>query len=230
VTGVRYKLEVYSPVLASGRFDDTVPEFIRGKNTKEGNPLITDELRRLDVLFDEVKYLHSYPHDWRSKTPILFRATEQWFVAMEKPFVPAGEKGEPRTLRQRAVDACKNDVSFVPDWGRNRMTGMLESRPDWCISRQRAWGLPIPVFYNEKGESLLTPESVLAVSKRFGEKGSDTWFTDSPAELLGPGFRYPPGFTAENLRKEKDIFDVWFESGTLVALGAPGPPRTSVPR
>ncbi|HEY8750445.1 MAG TPA: isoleucine--tRNA ligase [Tepidisphaeraceae bacterium] len=214
VTGVRYKLEVYSPVLASGRFDDTVPEFIRGKNTKEGNPLITDELRRLDVLFDEVKYLHSYPHDWRSKTPILFRATEQWFVAMEKPFVPAGEKGEPRTLRQRAVDACKNDVSFVPDWGRNRMTGMLESRPDWCISRQRAWGLPIPVFYNEKGESLLTPESVLAVSKRFGEKGSDTWFTDSPAELLGPGFRYPPGFTAENLRKEKDIFDVWFESGS----------------
>jgi isoleucyl-tRNA synthetase len=213
-TGVRYKLGVYSPVLASGRFDDTVPEFIRGKTTREGNQLITDELRSRDVLFDEVKYVHSYPHDWRSKTPILFRATEQWFVAMDKPFTAGAQTGQPRTLRQRAIDACKSDVSFIPDWGRNRIMGMLESRPDWCVSRQRAWGLPIPVFYNEKGESLLTPESVLAVSKRFGEKGSDAWFTDSPAELLGPNFRYPPGFSADNLRKEKDIFDVWFESGS----------------
>ena len=213
-TGVRYGLDAYSPVLASGRFDDTVPAFLRGKSTKEGNPLITQELRNRGLLFDEVKITHSYPHDWRSKTPILFRATEQWFVAMDKPFGTDDGQAEEKSLRQRAMEACRDNVQFVPDWGRHRIMGMLESRPDWCVSRQRAWGLPIPVFYNDKGESLLTPESVLAVAQRFGQKGSDAWFTDSPAELLGANFRYPPGFPPENLRKEKDIFDVWFESGS----------------
>ncbi len=199
-------------MLANGRFDDTAPEFVRGKTTKESNGLIIAELERLGLLFAQQKIMHSYPHDWRSKTPIIFRATEQWFVAMDKPFKSPDE--QQATMRDRAQKAATEQVGFVPEWGRHRMLGMLESRPDWCISRPRAWGLPIPVFYNEKGDALLTPESVRAVAKRVREFGSDVWFKEEPAELLGSDFVYPPGFTATNLRKEKDIFDVWFESGS----------------
>jgi isoleucyl-tRNA synthetase len=218
-TGIKFSLDVYSPVLANGRFDDTVPEFIRGKTTKEGNVLITAKLKELGVLFAEVPIKHSYPHDWRSKTPIIFRATEQWFVAMDKPFAPmpraatTPESDPSASLRDRAMGVALSEISFVPEWGRHRLEGMLQSRPDWCVSRQRAWGLPIPVFYNEQGEALLTADSVRAVARRFAEKGSDAWFTDSPAELL-QGYDPGPKFPKDKLRKETDIFDVWFESGS----------------
>ena len=215
-TGRKHGLQVYCPVLASGRFDDTVPEFIRGKSTKEANGLITEELRNRGRLFATQNILHSYPHDWRTKTPIIFRATEQWFIAMDKPFVPSGETGKPQSLRERALAVTEESVDFIPAWGQARLQGMLQSRPDWCISRQRAWGLPIPVFYNEKGEALLTPASVRAVAKRFRENGSDAWFTETPTELLSCDQTACPiqfGETAK-LRKEKDIFDVWFESGS----------------
>lgn len=216
-TGMREKLDIYSPVLANGRFDDTVPEFIRGKHVTrkgEGNDLIIAHLTELGLLFKQAPVVHSYPHDWRSKTPIIFRATEQWFVGVDKPYTVGGKTGEKRTLRDRAMEAVSGKVDFVPKWGQSRITGMLQSRPDWCVSRQRVWGLPIPVFYNQAGQSLLTPESVRAVAKRFAEKGSEAWFTDSPAELLGSDFKYPEGFDAATLRKETDIFDVWFESGS----------------
>jgi isoleucyl-tRNA synthetase len=226
-TGIRERLEVYSPVLANGRFDDTVPEFLRGKTTRESNGLIVEDLKRRELLFAEHSIVHSYPHDWRSKTPIIFRATEQWFIAMDKPFAiqevlcplpghpsKGPEKGPLRSLRERALDAVANQVGFVPDWGRRRLEGMLESRPDWCISRQRAWGLPIPVFFNEQGKALLTPESVRAVARHFKQHGSDEWFTCETAQLLGADFQFPPGFEPGKLRKETDIFDVWFESGS----------------
>jgi isoleucyl-tRNA synthetase len=211
-TGIREGLDVYSPVLANGRFDETVPEWLRGKKVWEANSIITEKLRADGLLFEEADYLHSYPHDWRSKTKIIFRATEQWFVSVDKPFTVEGETGA-KPLRDRAVEACGGAIEFIPKWGQARIGGMLESRPDWCISRQRAWGLPIPVFYNEQGEALLTAESVRAVGRRFAEKGSDAWFTMSPAELL-VDFDPGPKFPKDKLRKEKDIFDVWFESGS----------------
>jgi isoleucyl-tRNA synthetase len=211
-TGRKNNLDVYCPVQADGRYDTTVPNWLQGIKVWDANALVIDRLREGGLLLKEEKYLHSYPHDWRSKTPIIFRATEQWFISVEKPFSLHGET--PASLRQRGLAAVKDTVEFIPAWGQARIEGMLQNRPAWCISRQRAWGLPIPVFYNPSGEALLTPDSVLAVSRRFAEKGSDAWFNDSPRDLLGADFKLPPGFDLDTLRKERDIFDVWFESGS----------------
>lgn len=219
LTGLREKLPIYCPVQGDGTFDNSVPEWLRGVDVWTANGLVVERLRESGHLFYDHRYVHSYPHDWRSKTPTIFRATEQWFVAVDKAF---GEKG--RTLREMALEATSGKIEFVPGWGRSRMEGMLESRPDWCISRQRAWGLPIPAFMLEDGKVLLTEKSVSAVARVIREEGSNFWFSASPGELLkyydpasdpqAPDWAVPDGDWKDGLEKSRDIFDVWFESGS----------------
>ena len=207
MSGQKYDLAIYSPVLDNGCYDDTVPEWLRGRNVLEVDTGVNNDLREKGLLFAEGEITHSYPHCWRSKGPVIFRATEQWFISVDKELPGVG-----RSLRDLAMESVSN-VKWIPAWGQNRIEGMLESRPDWCISRQRSWGLPIPVFVNSEGQTLLSKKSVLAVAKRIGEKGSNCWFTDSPRQLLGEDFELPEGFDFDDLQKEENIFDVWFESG-----------------
>ena len=220
-TGLKCDLEIYCPVLEDGTFDATAPDWLEGLSVWQANPKVVEHLQAESLLVLAETITHSYPHDWRSKTPTIFRATEQWFIAVDRPLASGGT-----SLREMAMDTCRRDVDdggveFIPAWGRNRMAGMLESRPDWCISRQRAWGLPIPAFFNQAGQPLLTSASVRAVAKTFAQKGSDAWFQLSPAELLSgydpsddEQLEDPEAFAVDKLTTGGDTFDVWFESGS----------------
>jgi len=207
ISGQKYNLAVYSPVLDDGRYDDTVPNWLRGRCVLEVDVVVNERLKKDGLLFAQGKITHSYPHCWRSKGPVIFRATEQWFISVDKELPGVG-----RSLRNLAIESVRN-VRWIPEWGQKRIEGMLESRPDWCISRQRSWGLPLPVFVNSRGQALLTKESVLAVARHIARNGSDSWFTDSPRQILGEDFPLPEGFILDELQKEENILDVWFEAG-----------------
>jgi len=206
IVGLANGLEIYCPVQGDGTYDESVPEFLRGLSVWEANDVVIEKLKSQGNLYFMSMCTHSYPHDGRSKTPVIFRSTEQWFIAVDVDVDGA-------SLRKQALDATANDIDFYPPRSQNRMRGMLESRPDWCLSRQRAWGLPIPAFQDANGNIVMSASSVLAIASVIREEGSDAWFTKEPAELL-VSWDNPDNLDLNSLTKLYDIFDVWFESGT----------------
>ena len=204
--GKKYGLPVENPVGDDGRFlQKTLPlpeTALAGLSVWEANPKVLETLRNKERLLAEIKLNHSYPHCWRHKTPIIFRATTQWFVGMDTPPKPGAS-----TLRHLAEMAVA-DTNFYPAWGRARLEAMIRNRPDWCVSRQRNWGVPIPFFLNKETNELhpRTPELIEEVARRVEEQGIEAWFQLDPVELLGE--------EAKDYRKLSDTLDVWFDSGT----------------
>jgi isoleucyl-tRNA synthetase len=200
-TGQRYGLPILSPVDASGRFTAEAEQF-QGLTVEEGNSAVIADLERRGHLLARSDIEHSYPHCWRCRGPVIFRATIQWFSRMDH-----------ENLRERILDAI-HAVKWYPPESVNRITGMIANSPDWCISRQRAWGVGIPVFYCAAcGCEIMTRESLHAACHLVLEKGSDAWFTEPSADILPEGFACPSCGSSE-LTKETDILDVWFDSGS----------------
>ncbi len=205
----QYGIETYCPVDAAGRFfhvegaPGRLPDELIGKNVWDANPVVVRILNDNEALLAEKSLEHSYPHCWRCHNPTIFRATEQWFVGMER-----------NDLRARALDAIRH-IKWMPAWGEERIYNMIETRPDWCISRQRVWGVPIVVFYCEAcAEPLADRKYLDPVVKLFEEQSADVWYERSAGELLAGSGAACSKCGAKSFRKESDILDVWFDSGS----------------
>jgi isoleucyl-tRNA synthetase len=200
--GRKVGLKIYNPVDDDGRFVPEVEHFA-GLTVWEANPKIVEHLKAVGALVASVPLTHTYPHCWRCKNPTLFRATEQWFISLEA-----------NGLRARALEAITSEVRWIPPWGAERLYNMVAYRPDWTISRQRVWGVPIVAFYCQRCEALLLDEAIVDhVARIFRDGGgADEWYARAAAELLPPGTRCPKCGGSE-FTKETDILDVWFDSG-----------------
>jgi isoleucyl-tRNA synthetase len=228
VIGKSYGLEIYCPVDNAGRFTAEVEHFA-GERVFEANPKIVAFLQERGALLLSEPYAHRYPHCWRCKNPVIFRATPQWFISLDaKATAPAVETDEdgrdrsnftenesdaPRSLREGALEEIGR-VDWVPAWGETRMRNMLRGRPDWCVSRQRVWGVPIPAFYCAGCDAEIADAGVIeGVAKIFEQESSDAWYAREAKDLLPEGFRCP-GCEGAEFTKETDILDVWFDSGS----------------
>ncbi len=212
IVGQRYGLAVLSPVDEKGNFTDEAGRFAGLNVLGDANKVIIEALQEANALLKEEPYVHKYPYDWRTKKPTIFRATEQWFASVDK-------------FRDEAMQAIAS-VKWIPAQGENRINAMVKERSDWCISRQRSWGVPIPVFYDEEtGEPLLTAESIAHVQAIIAEKGSDAWWELSVEELLPESYRN----NGKTYRKGTDTMDVWFDSGSSWAGVAETRPELSYP-
>ncbi|HTV92827.1 MAG TPA: isoleucine--tRNA ligase [Verrucomicrobiae bacterium] len=212
-TGVKYDLPILNPVDASGHFTKEAGPYA-GMFIFKANKQIIEDMRASGALYAASDYEHSYPHCWRCHNPVIFRATAQWFIAMDQ-----------NRLRARAIEAV-DGVDYVPEWGRVRQRQMIETHPEWCVSRQRIWGTPIPALVcTACNESILDPQVARNVAKRFAEAGAGSWWTD-PVEMYLPAGFACPNCRATTFEKEKNIVDIWFESGVthLAVLGHDGVP------
>lgn len=208
-TGTRYGLSQLCDVDASGRLRNGLPEY-DGLQIFKANPVIIDLVASRGALMGKSDIHHSYPHCWRCHNPVIFRATEQWFISMETPMT--APDGSPTTFRQRTLDEIAN-VKWDPSWGQERISNMIATRPDWTISRQRIWGVPIAVFMCEKCHTPLNdPKINKSIVELFHKEGADAWYAHDVAELLPAGTACASCGSHE-FRKEMDILDVWFESG-----------------
>jgi isoleucyl-tRNA synthetase len=220
ITGMKYGLDATSNVDEKGILRNGLPEY-NGQYVFKANPLIVELLRSRGALLHSDKLEHSYPHCWRCHNPVIFRATEQWFISMETP-MPGGA-GKNDTLRTRTLEEIKK-VKWDPAWGEERLSNMIQTRPDWCISRQRVWGVPIAVFLCEGCGKPLNDAAVnKKVVELFAKSGADAWFTPESDTILPAGTKCPHCGGAK-FEKETDIFDVWLESGaSYLALIAEKP-------
>lgn len=196
--GQKYGLDVLCPVDDKGHMTEEAPGF-EGLFYENANKPIGQRLEEVGALLKLSFITHSYPHDWRTKKPVIFRATAQWFASI-------------KDFRNELLEAVK-ETKWVPAWGETRLFNMVRDRGDWCISRQRAWGVPIPVFYAENGEAIITDETIQHISDLFREHGSNVWFEREALDLLPNGFTHP-GSPNGTFTKETDIMDVWFDSGS----------------
>lgn len=232
VIGKQYGLEIYCPVDHSGRFTSEVEHFA-GLGVFEANPKIVEFMRDRGVLLFSENYDHRYPHCWRCKNPVIFRATPQWFISMDHAPDDPGEKDEDNrdrsnytsnfvdgelldetSLRAMALREVDERVKWIPAWGRDRMRNMLKGRPDWCVSRQRVWGVPIPAFYCAKCKQVIADAQIIRhVADIFEKESADAWYKREASELLPQGFSCPQCGATE-FTKESDILDVWFDSGS----------------
>ena len=206
LSGQKYGLEIYAPIDDRGVYLEGLPEY-KGKSVFEANPVVVQLLADRGALLGSHGYTHSYPHCWRCRNPVIFRATEQWFIKMDQ----AGH-GEAKTLRAKVLEEI-HGVKWIPAWGEERIYEMVEKRPDWCVSRQRFWGVPIIVFYCEDcGVRLEDYAALRNVVKWFEREGADAWYKHAAEELLPSGTKCACG--AGKWRKENDILDVWFDAGS----------------
>ncbi|MDI6758666.1 MAG: isoleucine--tRNA ligase [Candidatus Omnitrophota bacterium] len=200
-TGLKYKLDIIMPVDPKGNFDSSVPEF-KDQNCLEANKKIIEKLFSGGNLLFHGSLRHSYPHCWRCKTPIIFRATKQWFLRIDH-----------LDLRKELLLAIKNDVKWIPEAGKERIASMLDLRPDWCLSRQRYWGVPIPALVcKDCGNEILLPSVISNFAGFSVKEGSDCWFSREIEDFLSPGFKCP-NCESDKFSKGTDILDVWFDSG-----------------